>query len=37
MTVIERIRDELRLPILYVTHDAAEADRLATHRIAVGS
>ena len=36
MTAIERIRDELRLPILYVTHDAAEADRLATHRIAIG-
>lgn len=29
MTVIERIRDELRLPILYVSHDAAEVDRLA--------
>ena len=35
MTVIERIRDDLRLPILYVTHDAREADRLATHRIAL--
>ena len=30
MTVIERIRDELRLPILYVSHDRAEVDRLAT-------
>lgn len=30
MTVIERIRDELRLPILYVSHDRAEIDRLAT-------
>jgi molybdate transport system ATP-binding protein len=29
MTVIERIRDELAIPILYVTHDRAEADRLA--------
>lgn len=29
MTVIERIRDELRLPILYVSHDRAEVDRLA--------
>jgi molybdate transport system ATP-binding protein len=33
MTVIERIRDELKLPILYVTHDPAEAERLATRRI----
>jgi len=33
--VILRIRDELRLPILYVTHNPAEADRLATHRIEV--
>lgn len=33
MQVIERIRDELRLPILYVTHDPAEAERLATHRV----
>lgn len=30
MTVIERIRDELRLPILYVSHDRAEVERLAT-------
>lgn len=30
MTLIERIRDELRLPILYVTHDRTEAERLAT-------
>lgn len=30
MTVIERIRDELKLPILYVSHDRAEVDRLAT-------
>ncbi|MEP7221192.1 MAG: ATP-binding cassette domain-containing protein [Novosphingobium sp.] len=29
MAVIERIRDELRLPILYVSHDRAEVDRLA--------
>jgi molybdate transport system ATP-binding protein len=33
MTVIEQIRDELALPILYVTHDRAEADRLATRVI----
>jgi len=35
MTVIVRIRDELGLPILYVTHDMREADRLATHRFEV--
>ena len=29
MRVIERICDELELPILYVSHDAAEVDRLA--------
>ncbi|MEY4161130.1 MAG: hypothetical protein RLZZ136_1751 [Pseudomonadota bacterium] len=29
MRVIERIRDELRLPILYVSHDRAEVERLA--------
>lgn len=28
--VIERIRDELRLPILYVSHDRSEVDKLAT-------
>ncbi len=30
MQVIERIRDELKLPILYVSHDRAEVDRLAS-------
>ena len=30
MTVIERLRDELKLPILYVSHDRAEVERLAT-------
>lgn len=29
MTVIERIRDELRVPILYVSHDRGEIERLA--------
>ncbi len=29
MTVIERISRELKLPILYVSHDRAEIDRLA--------
>lgn len=36
MAVIERIRDELRLPILYVSHDRAEVERLATQLVAVG-
>lgn len=35
MTVIERIRDELKLPILYVSHDRAEVDRLATQVVAL--
>jgi len=29
LSVIERLRDELRLPILYVSHDRAEVERLA--------
>lgn len=29
MTVIERVRDELGVPMLYVSHDAAEVERLA--------
>ena len=33
--VILRIRDELALPILYVTHDPGEADRLATQRVEI--
>jgi molybdate transport system ATP-binding protein len=28
---LERVRDELMVPILYVTHDAAEARQLAEH------
>jgi molybdate transport system ATP-binding protein len=36
MTVIERIRSELKLPILYVSHDPAEIERLATTVIPVG-
>lgn len=31
MDVIERIRDELALPILFVSHDRREVDRLANH------
>lgn len=37
MAVIERIRDELKLPILYVSHDRAEVDRLAQTVVAIGS
>jgi len=36
MVVIERIRDELRLPILYVSHDRAEVERLADVVIPMG-
>ncbi|MDT7530900.1 ATP-binding cassette domain-containing protein [Sphingopyxis sp. SE2] len=36
MAVIERIRDELKLPILYVSHDRAEVDRLATQVVEIG-
>jgi len=35
MQVIERIRDELKLPILYVSHDRAEVDRLADAIVAI--
>lgn len=37
MAVIERIRDELRLPILYVSHDRMEVERLADTVIPIGS
>ncbi|MFA7601839.1 MAG: ATP-binding cassette domain-containing protein [Novosphingobium sp.] len=36
LAVIERIRDELRLPILYVSHDPVEVERLADTVIPVG-
>jgi molybdate transport system ATP-binding protein len=36
LRVIERIRDDLRLPILYVSHERSETERLATTRIALG-
>jgi molybdate transport system ATP-binding protein len=35
MTVVERVRDELKLPILYVSHDRAEVERLADTVIAM--
>lgn len=33
---ILRIRDDLKLPMLYVTHDPAEADRLGDRIVAIG-
>ncbi|MDR7102731.1 ATP-binding cassette domain-containing protein [Croceicoccus sp. BE223] len=36
MQVIERIRDDLALPILYVSHDHAEVDRLASRVVELG-
>ncbi|HEX7743356.1 MAG TPA: ATP-binding cassette domain-containing protein [Sphingobium sp.] len=33
--VILRIRDELALPMLYVTHDPVEAEQLATRRVEI--
>ncbi|WP_260923668.1 ATP-binding cassette domain-containing protein [Novosphingobium sp. 9] len=35
MRVIERLRDDLKLPILYVSHDRAEVERLADRIVAV--
>ena len=35
MEVIERMRDQLWLPILYVSHDRAEVDKLATEVISI--
>ena len=35
MTLIERIRAELAIPILYVSHDRAEVDRLADRVIEI--
>lgn len=36
MGVIERLRDELKLPILYVSHDRAEVERLAASIVPLG-
>jgi len=36
MTMIERVRDELKLPILYVSHNRTEVDRLASQVVAIG-
>lgn len=35
LRVIERVRDELRLPILYVSHERAEVERLASTIVAL--
>lgn len=35
MTMIERVRDELKLPILYVSHNRVEVDRLATQVVEI--
>jgi molybdate transport system ATP-binding protein len=35
MTMIERVRDALKLPILYVSHNRAEVDRLAGQLVAI--
>ena len=35
MGLIERLRDGVGLPILMVTHDAAEADRLGTRIVSL--
>ncbi len=35
MLLIERIRDEMRIPILYVSHDRGEVDRLADQIIPI--
>jgi molybdate transport system ATP-binding protein len=37
MTVIERIRDDLKRPILYVSHDRTEVERLASTIVELGS
>jgi len=36
MTLIERIRDELAMPILYVSHDRGEVERLAQMVVVLG-
>lgn len=36
LRLIERIRDELKLPILYVSHDRAEVERLADAIVPIG-
>ncbi len=35
LAVIERVRDELKVPILYVSHDRAEVERLAGEIVVV--
>ena len=35
MRALEALRDELRIPMLLVTHDRAEAERLGNHVVPV--
>jgi molybdate transport system ATP-binding protein len=35
LVVIERMKHDLAMPILYVSHDRAEVDRLADHVVAL--
>jgi len=35
MIMIERLRDQLKLPILYVSHNQGEVDRLAGQQVAI--
>ena len=35
MTMIERVRDDLKLPILFVSHNRAEVDRLASQVVEI--
>ena len=37
LRVIERVRDQLRIPTLYVTHDPREAERLGTRIVGIGA
>lgn len=36
LRIVEKLRDDKLLPILYVTHDMREAERLANHVVEVG-
>ncbi len=35
LNLIIKIRDEVKIPILYVTHNQSEADLIATHQISI--
>lgn len=36
ISIIERIRDDMKIPILYVSHDRAEVERIAASIVEVG-